>query len=123
MPVRQAVQPLSLRIARHNETTGAAVFIVVAPQVLPVAALFQVVLIEFLLAQSLGHQCNGIVAVAVLHRPVAGAVNAPGHISQLQVLAQSATTFGLVAAARVYGGILQHGLQGFLVVNAFQPLH
>ena len=122
MAPRHTVEPTPLGILRQNKTAHAIPLVVLAPEVAPRTRLLQILPSECLLPQAARHLRNAPVAEGIFHGSVAGAVDAIGDVAQAVVLRESATAVLLVVSTRVYCGILEHGLEGQLIVDATQLL-
>ena len=97
-------------------------FVVSTPEVFPVFRLLHVLLVEAVVAQSLGHLSNGPVAEGIFDGAVAGTVDAVGNVSVAEIFDKTATTFGFLITSRRNGSIYEHTLQGILPIDTGEPL-
>ena len=119
---RHTVHPLTTGRARHDETTHAPPFVVVAPQVFPVLRAFHILFTDIPTSQLACHLRNTPVVVSILHGARSRTVDAVRHISQPYIFVQSSATVFLMVGTRVHLAILQHGLQCQLIVDALNTL-
>ncbi len=115
------IQPAAVRRPRQDETAHAPILVVRPPEMAPVARTGMVFLVQVLPAETPRHGGDGRIAQGIFQGPVAGPGRSPGDIAQPVVVLQAAPAFGFVVRRRHFR-ILQHGLQGQLIVNTFQPL-
>ena len=117
------VEPLPITVFRHDETFHAIIFIVGAPEVLPVGGFLKISSGDIVIAQALSHLCDAIVVVSILDGSCAGTVDAIRDIAQGVVFGKTTPTLFLLIATRRYGGVLEHRLESPFIVDAFKPFH